>query len=73
VSLILALPFAIVQWTMVGISFGLLLVHFFLSTGSIVSFTFALIAIRPTQAMGRVMILGILMSFFVVYFWALFS
>jgi ABC-type multidrug transport system ATPase subunit len=73
VSFVLSLPFAIAISAIMGINFFLLLVHFFLSSGSIVSFAFALIAIRPTQALGRVVGLGTLMIFFVVFFWALFS
>jgi ABC-type multidrug transport system ATPase subunit len=73
VSFVLAIPYAIVISALQRISFFLLLLTFFLAAGSIVSFTFALIALRPTQAMGRVVGLGILMIFFVVFFWAVFS
>jgi ABC-type multidrug transport system fused ATPase/permease subunit len=38
-----------------------------------VSLTFALVVIWPTQSMGRVVGLGILMTFFVAFFWAWFS
>jgi ABC-type multidrug transport system ATPase subunit len=69
----LSLPFAIAISAILQISFWLLFIQFLLSTSSIVSFSFALIAIRPTQALGRVVGLGILMSFFVVFFWARFS
>jgi ABC-type multidrug transport system ATPase subunit len=70
---VLSLPFAIAISLIIEIDFWLLLVHFLLSTTSIVSFTYALIAIWPTQAMGHVVGLGILMTFFVVFFWAVFS
>jgi ABC-type multidrug transport system ATPase subunit len=73
VSFVLSLPFAIAISGLMGLSFWLLLVHFFLATGSMVSFTFALISLWPTQAMGRVVGLGILMSFFLFFFWAVFS
>jgi ABC-type multidrug transport system ATPase subunit len=49
------------------------MLFYFLATASINSFTFALIALYPTQAMGRVVGLGVLMVFFVVFFWAVFS
>jgi ABC-type multidrug transport system ATPase subunit len=71
-SFLLSVPFAIAISAIIGISFWLLFIHFLLSTTSIVSVPFA-IAICPTQAMGRVVGLGILMSFFVVFFWAMFS
>jgi ABC-type multidrug transport system ATPase subunit len=70
---VLSIPFAVVIWALVGISFWLLLVTFFLGAGSIVSLTFVLIVIWPTQSMGRVVGLGILMTFFVAFFWAKFS
>jgi ABC-type multidrug transport system ATPase subunit len=73
VSFVLSILFAVAIWAWVGIDFWLLVLTFFLGAGSIVSLTYALIAIWPTQAMGRVVGLGILMSFFVVFFWALFS
>jgi hypothetical protein len=73
VSFVLSLPFAVAIWAWVEIDFWLLLLTFFLGTGSIVSLAYALIAIRPTQAMGRVVGLGLLMCFFIVFFWALFS
>jgi ABC-type multidrug transport system ATPase subunit len=73
VSFVLSIPFAIALSAIMGISFGLLLIHFLLSSSSIVSFAFALIALQPTQALGRVVGLGTLMVFFVVFFWALFS
>jgi ABC-type multidrug transport system ATPase subunit len=57
----------------IGIDFALMLVFYFLATGSMVSFTFALIALRPTQAMGRVVALGSLMLFFVLFFWGRFA
>jgi ABC-type multidrug transport system ATPase subunit len=73
VSFVLSIPFAIAISAIMGINFLLLLIHFFLASSSIVSFAFALIALRPTQALGRVVGLGTLMVFFVVFFWALFS
>jgi ABC-2 type transport system ATP-binding protein len=73
VSFVLSIPFAIAIWAWIGISVWLLILVFFLADGAIVSFTFALIVIRPTQAMGRVVGLGTLLAFLVVYFWASFS
>jgi hypothetical protein len=63
VSLSLTIPYVIGISAVQEISFFLLLLTFFLAAGSIVSFTFALIALRLTQSMGRV----------VVFFWAIFS
>jgi ABC-type multidrug transport system ATPase subunit len=73
VGFVLSIPFAIVIWAVVGVSFWLLFVMFFLGAGSITSFTFALVVIRPTQSMGRVVGIGVLMTFFVAFFWARFS
>jgi ABC-type multidrug transport system ATPase subunit/multisubunit Na+/H+ antiporter MnhF subunit len=73
VTFFLSIPFAIAIWAWIGISVWLLILVFFLGVGSITSFTFALIVIRPTQAMGRVVGLDTLMAFLIVYFWAAFS
>ena len=73
VCFVLSIPFCIGIWGLIKVSFWLLIVLFFLGGGSMTSITFFLISLYPTQAMGRVVGLGILLSFFVFIFWALFS
>ena len=73
VCFVLSIPFCIAIWGLIKINFWLLLVVFFLASGSMTSITFFLISLYPTQAMGRVVGLGILLSFFVFVFWAAFT
>jgi hypothetical protein len=70
---VLSLPFALAIAARVAMNFWLLFIHFLWSIGPIVSFTVALIAFRPTQSMGGVVGLGILLSFFVIFVWAMLS
>ena len=73
VNFICSIPFCLVIWGMLKINFGLILLTFFLASTAFTSFTFCLVSLHPTQAMGRIVGLGTLLSVFVFVFWASFT
>jgi ABC-type multidrug transport system ATPase subunit len=72
-NFVLSIPFSISVHFLLEIDFWLLFVFYILATACIVSWTFGLVSLYPTQGMGRVVGLGTLMIFLVVYFWGLFT
>ena len=73
VNFVCSIPFALVIWGILKINVGLLILTFFLSSGAFTSFTFFLVSLHPTQTMGRIVGLGVLLSVFVFVFWASFT
>jgi len=73
VSYLSMIPFAIAIWGFIGVSIGLLLLLFLLGSGAMTSFMLFLVSLHPTASFGKIVGLGILLSFFVIVFWANFD